>query len=101
MGSGNKTKDPSEYLEPAGHRPCQRCNDEGDGGLCTCCGYLHTATVVGQCLQCGGPQLPGSEYCSIHPAEKGTWAWGMATWLNEPHVRPLEDWQWRAKEYPR
>lgn len=46
MKRGSKTQDPSAHLEPAGHRPCQRCNDDGDGGLCTCCGYLHTATVV-------------------------------------------------------
>lgn len=50
--------------EPAPHfghpRPfdfmqCRTCNDHGDGGICTCCGELHTVTIVPSCITCHGP----------------------------------------------
>lgn len=25
---------------------CDRCNDDGDGGICTCCGLLHAPRVI-------------------------------------------------------
>lgn len=31
------------------------CNDDGDGGICTHCGELHTATVVSCCEDCCKP----------------------------------------------
>jgi hypothetical protein len=43
---------------------CRRCNDDGPGGLCTCCGRLHTVTIVPACMECYGPvRRPGDSLC--------------------------------------
>lgn len=44
------------------------CNDNGDGGVCTHCGKLHTATVVKLCPRCD-TRLPasGPDRCWAYP----------------------------------
>lgn len=45
----------------------RRCNDDGDGGVCTFCHRLHTATVVKACVRCGGPAMVDNDYCNRFP----------------------------------
>jgi hypothetical protein len=46
----------------------RRHNDDGDGGVCTFCGRLHTVVLVHACRQCLHPaDGPGSDYCAAYP----------------------------------
>jgi len=53
---------------------CKYCNDGGDGGLCTCCGRLHTVTIVRACLLCMNPvdisHVTGQQFILCPPCRR-------------------------------
>lgn len=42
----------------------RQCNDNGDYGVCTFCGHLHTVTITKACFICSNSvEVPGEDHC--------------------------------------
>jgi hypothetical protein len=54
--------DPDDWFGDRPPEPLPReCNDNGDGGICTHCGRLHTVTIIPGCPTCGAPMTDEQE----------------------------------------